>query len=75
MSICQYCDKDGNNISVYEKLLIKKIWDTKDVANFTGFKQSTIYNKVHNDKIPYLKKDGKLYFLNIDIQNWMTQGD
>lgn len=56
-------------------ILEKKIWTIKDVSLFTGFKRSTIYNKVHKDEIPYKKRGGKLYFIGFEIQNWMFEGD
>lgn len=40
----------------------------------TGLSKSTIYNKVSNNEIPYIKK-GRLYFKRSDLIKWIEESN
>ncbi|MDJ1468685.1 helix-turn-helix domain-containing protein [Cytophagaceae bacterium DM2B3-1] len=40
----------------------------------TGLAQSTIYNLVSADRIPYMKRGKKLYFSRTDLEAWIMDG-
>jgi predicted DNA-binding transcriptional regulator AlpA len=51
------------------------IWSIRDAANYTGYAIGTLYNLVSKNLIPHRKKRGKLYFVPLEIQNWIEEGD
>lgn len=46
-----------------------------DVAACTGYSIGTLYNLTSRNLIPHRKKRGKLYFVPLEIQNWIEEGD
>ena len=51
------------------------IWQVEDVAKFTGYSVGSLYNLTSKKLIPHRKKRGKLYFIPVEIQNWIEEGD
>ncbi len=52
-----------------------RIWQIEEVAKFTGYSVSTLYNLTSRNLIPHRKKRGRLYFIPLEIQNWIDEGD
>lgn len=57
------------------KIFENIIWSIRDAANYTGYAIGTLYNLVSKNLIPHRKKRGKLYFVSLEIQNWIEEGD
>jgi excisionase family DNA binding protein len=47
---------------------------TKEAAEFLGINIKTIYSNVHEQKIPFHKRNGKLYFFSDELINWVKSG-
>lgn len=60
-----------NSFSLFEN----RIWQVEDVAKFTGYSVGSLYNLTSKNLIPHRKKRGKLYFIPVEIQNWIDEGD
>ncbi|HEX7676319.1 MAG TPA: helix-turn-helix domain-containing protein [Bdellovibrio sp.] len=60
----------ANGPSIFDK----KIWFIEDVAEFTRYAIGTLYNLTSKNLIPHRKKRGKLYFVPLEIQNWIDEG-
>jgi len=46
----------------------------EEVARLTGYKVSTLYQKVYNREIPFIRLNGKaLRFVRADIEAWINQ--
>ncbi len=60
-----------NSAPFFENL----IWQVEDVAKFTGYSVGSLYNLTSKKLIPHRKKRGKLYFIPVEIQNWIEEGD
>jgi predicted DNA-binding transcriptional regulator AlpA len=58
-------------------LFLNKIvfWKIEDVAEFTGFSIGTLYNLTSKNLIPHRKKRGRLFFIPLEIQNWIDEGE
>lgn len=56
-------------------LFENQIWKIKDVAKFTGYSVGTLYNLVSQNLVPYRKKRGRLFFIPLEIQNWIEEGN
>lgn len=67
--------KKGRTGSQRTQLFENKIWSVEDVAAYTGYSIGTLYNLTSRDLIPHRKKRGKLYFIPLEIQNWIDEGD
>ncbi len=69
--------KQKANESKDSSLFLNKIvfWKIEDVSAFTGYSVGTLYNLTSRDLIPHRKKRGKLYFVPLEIQNWIDEGD
>lgn len=50
----------------------KKYLTAKEAAEFMGIKQQTLYQNI--EKIPHVKKHGKLHFVNADLVAYMEEG-
>lgn len=61
--------------SVQESKLFEILWQIEDVAAYTGYSKGTLYNLTSQKIIPHRKKRGKLYFVPLEIQNWIEEGD
>ena len=44
------------------------------VAELTGYKKQTIYEYCRLNKIPYHKKNNRLFFFKSEITDWIKQG-
>lgn len=53
---------------------INDIFDVKEVAEHIKLSLPTIYGLVHKSKLPYYKKDKKLYFRKDEINKWLSEG-
>ncbi len=51
------------------------LWKIEDVAAYTGYSVGTLYNLTSRNLIPHRKKRGKLFFIPLEIQNWIDEGD
>ncbi len=60
-----------NSLSLFQN----RIWQVEDVAKVTGYSIGTLYNLTSQNLIPHRKKRGKLYFIPVEIQNWIDEGD
>lgn len=56
-------------------LFQNQIWQVQDVAKLTGYSVGTLYNLTSRNLIPHRKKRGKLFFIPLEIQNWIDEGD
>lgn len=50
-------------------------WKIADVAAITGYSVGTLYNLTSRNLIPHRKKRGKLFFVPLEIQNWIDEGN
>ena len=48
--------------------------DVTKVCKHTNFSKSTIYKRVMNNEIPFIKVRGKLIFDRVQIDEWMLNG-
>ena len=69
----KFKDKSVNENSL--SLFQNRIWQVEDVAKVTGYSIGTLYNLTSQNLIPHRKKRGKLYFIPVEIQNWIDEGD
>ncbi|MFN3802961.1 helix-turn-helix transcriptional regulator [Belliella pelovolcani] len=52
----------------------KEILNMRELAKYTGYSESTLYKKVHYNKIPFSKPHGKmLFFERKKIDKWLLQ--
>jgi len=49
----------------------KKYWGVKEVAEYLGWDERTIYNKVSAREIPHYKVGGSLRFIKEEIDAWV----
>lgn len=52
----------------------KKFLSVRELAEYLDYTEQSIRNLVTQNKIPYLKPNGKLFFEKAAIDNWM-RGD
>lgn len=50
------------------------IFTVQQAANFLTLKVPTIYTKVSRGEIPYMKRNGRLYFSQADLTEYLMQG-
>lgn len=65
----------GLNREMGLPLFENRIWRIEDVARYTGYSIGTLYNLTSKNLIPHRKKRGKLYFVPLEIHNWIEEGD
>lgn len=53
---------------------IKNFLNVQEAASFLDLKKSTIYAKVHNGELPYMKQGNKLYFCTDKLSAYLKQG-
>lgn len=46
----------------------------KEAANFLKFSVNTMYNIIHDKRIPFMKSAKKCYFLKADLVKYLKQG-
>jgi predicted DNA-binding transcriptional regulator AlpA len=56
-----------------QKFFENRIWRIDDVASYTGYSLGTLYNLTSQNLIPYRKKRGRIFFVPIEIQNWIEE--
>jgi len=68
---------DGHKVhhSSEFKFFENRICLIEDVSKYTGYSVGTLYNLTSKNLIPHRKKRGKLYFVPLEIQNWIEEGD
>lgn len=49
-------------------------FDIDEASNFIKLTKSTVYGLVHQNKIPYIKKGKRLYFVKADLLDWINSG-
>lgn len=54
---------------------IEKLLSIKQASEFLNLSVPTLYLKVRKAEIPFSKKGGRLYFNNIDLKNWIKEGN
>ena len=57
------------------ELFNKRIWTITETAQFLDLAVGTIYQLVSKGKIPFRKKNKRLYFIPQEILNWIHEGD
>ena len=62
----------ANKESSYKDL--KRILSIDEVAEYLSLSKSCIYGYVNDRKIPVNKREGKLYFIREEIDNWVGEG-
>lgn len=50
------------------------IMEIDEASDFLGYKKATIYEYVSKRKIPFFKKNRKLYFSKTDLTEWIKEG-
>lgn len=58
---------------ISQKFFENRIWRIEDVANFTGYSLGTLYNLTSQNLIPHRKKRGRIFFIPLEIQNWIDE--
>ena len=58
-----------NNLKIFEN----RIWRIDDVAKYTGYSVGTVYNLTSQNLIPHKKKRGRIFFIPLEIQNWIEE--
>ena len=48
--------------------------DVDEISLLTGFSKPTIYGYCQKNKIPYHKKNGRLFFFKSEIIEWIKEG-
>ena len=51
--------------------IIKTLFSTKELAEYTGYSIHSIYYMIKNNTIPYYKPNRKVFFKKDDIDNWI----
>jgi excisionase family DNA binding protein len=64
------CDK-SNPLLLFNNL----IWRIDEVASYLKCSKGHIYNLVHKDEIPFLKKGKFLFFIPEQIREWILEGN
>ena len=64
-----------DNLNVGQKFFENKIWSIRDTASYTGYAVGTLYNLVSQNLVPHRKKRGRLFFIPLEIQNWIEEGN
>ena len=57
-----------------KKFFKNQIWRIEDVASYLKCSKGHIYNLVSKGKIPHRKKGRMLFFLPIEILDWIDEG-
>lgn len=60
-------------ISQEKPIFENRIWRIDDIVSFTGFSKGTIYNLTAKNKIPHRRKRGRLFFIPLEILNWIDE--
>jgi predicted DNA-binding transcriptional regulator AlpA len=59
-----------------KKLIFEnRIWSVRDVSEYTGYAVGTLYNLASQDLVPHRKKRGRLFFIPLEIHNWIEEGN
>lgn len=61
------------SLPVPKQEVIPDLYGIVTVCKVTGYSKSTIYKKVNNREIPYLKRDGRLLFEKAVIDAWLVE--
>ncbi len=56
-----------------KKFFENRIWRIGDVSDYTGYSLGTLYNLTSQNLIPHRKKRGKIFFIPLEIQNWIDE--
>lgn len=59
-------------IEKYTMLSVKSVMTIDDTSLFTGLSKARLYTLVSKREIPHYK-NGKLYFVRSEIEQWMTR--
>lgn len=51
----------------------KPVLDLKEAAMFTGFSEGHLYQLTSKQQIPHYKKNRKLYFRKVELEEWLTE--
>lgn len=54
-------------------LAAKPVLDIEEAALFTGFSVGHLYRLTSGKEIPHYKKDRKLYFKKVELEEWMLE--
>jgi excisionase family DNA binding protein len=63
----------GNALPIPE-LKKGKLLNVQQAADLLGYEVSTIYDKTHRRTIPFLKKQGKIWFREDELLAWAQTG-
>lgn len=47
------------------------LMNTRELAEYLGMDRQSIYQLIHQNKIPYMKPAGKLFFDRVEIEKWL----
>ena len=62
------------DLSDSSSLRSKNIWNYKDLADYTGYKNQTLRNLVSLGEIPHSKPlGGKVFFKRTEIEEWLLK--
>ena len=56
-----------------QKFFENRIWRIDDVARYTGYSLGTLYNLTSKNLIPHRKNRGRIFFIPLEIQNWIEE--
>ena len=51
-----------------------EFFSINEIANYLKLARATVYKMTCDRKIPYYKRNGKLYFVKKEIFDWLTEG-
>lgn len=70
-------NQEGPRDKIESKKLFfeNRIWSVRDVSEYTGYAIGTLYNLASQDLIPHRKKRGRLFFIPLEIHNWIEEGN
>lgn len=63
-----------NSQTISEKEPKENFLTIQEAASFLKISVNTIYSKVSRKELPYMKKNGRLYFSNLDLVNYLKSG-
>ena len=62
-----------DRIEQYASINAKNVLDLKETHVLTGYSVSTLYRLCQQKKIPYYKREGRVFFKRDEVEQWQTE--
>lgn len=53
---------------------VEQLFNVQQTANFLGLTSATIYSKVSRKELPFMKRNGRLYFSKQELLEYLKEG-